>query len=131
MTPQHAPAETQRSEKENQRRSRQLFTFGVVALLGALCYYGFTAKVSDPFHLYEGLLIFALAALPALRWAKRGDTQLPVFEVQMITGISTFALPLLNSHEKMAVPCACSPSSMSTPRKCMCCGRNVRSVRLT
>lgn len=96
------PVAPQRSEKENQRRSRKLFSFGVAALGAALCYYGFTANVSDPFHLYEGLVIFVLAALPALLWAKRGDNQLPVFEVQMITGISTFALPLLNSHQRMS-----------------------------
>jgi len=29
----------------------------------------------------------------------------------------------------MEVPCACSPCSMGIPRKCMCCGRNARSVR--
>ena len=51
---------------------------------------------------FTGLLIFALAATPALLWAKRGGMQLPVFEVQMITGVGTFALPLLNSHEQMS-----------------------------
>jgi hypothetical protein len=96
------PALPPRSELENQRRSHQLFLLGLGGLAMALGYYGFTAKVSDPFHLYEGLLIFTLASLPSLLWARRGGKQLPVFEVQMITGVSTFALPLLNSHEQMA-----------------------------
>lgn len=96
------PAVPQRTEQENLRRAHQLFLFGIGGLVLALGYYGATAKVSDPFHLYQGLLIFTLASLPSLLWARRGGRQLPVFEVQMITGVSTFALPLLSSHEQMA-----------------------------
>jgi hypothetical protein len=95
------PSDALRAELEIRKRSHRLFSFGLGAVGAAMCYYGFTAKVSDPLHVYAGLTMFALAALPALLWAKRGGTQLPVFEVQMLTGISTFALPLLDSHEKM------------------------------
>jgi hypothetical protein len=102
MNPDPQAASPRRSELENRRRSQQLFLLGLGGLALALGYYGFTAKVSDPFHLYEGLLIFILAVLPSLLWARRGGKQLPVFEVQMITGVSTFALPLLNSHEQMS-----------------------------
>lgn len=90
-----------RSDQENRQRARQLFSFGVGGLAAALGYCAYTANVSDPFHLYEGLAIFVLAALPSLLWAKSGAHQLPVFEVQMITGVSAFALPLLSSAEKL------------------------------
>lgn len=102
MTPgQSQPPDNIRSELENRHRARQLFSFGLAGLAAALVYCAYTANVSDPFHLYEGMAIFTLAALPALLWAKRGGQQLPVFEVQMITGINAFALPLLSSAEKL------------------------------
>ena len=90
-----------RSDGENRHRARRLFSFSLAALAAALGFCAYTSNVSDPFHLYEGLLIFTLAALPSLLWAKSGAHQLPVFEVQMITGVSAFALPLLSSGEKL------------------------------
>lgn len=94
---------TGRTEQEHKRRSRQLFNFGVTGLALGLGYFAFTAKVADPIHLYGGLLIITLAVLPGLLWAKRGNHQLPVFEVQMATAVNAFALPLLNSKEKLSV----------------------------
>jgi hypothetical protein len=92
-----------RSEQELKRRSQRLFSFGVTGLAIGLAYFAFTANVADPFHLYGGLLIMGLAVLPCLLWAKRGSHQLPVFEVQMLTAVNAFAIPLLNSGEKLAM----------------------------
>jgi len=68
-----------------------------------LAYYAYAAKVSNPLHLAFGLLMIVGAALPALLWAKRADFRFPVFEVFMLTGINTYAIPLLNGHEQLVL----------------------------
>lgn len=83
------------------RRSRALFTTGLVGLLAFCAYYGVTAKVEDPWHLYLGLAIAVLASVPALRWAKQARYTLPVFEVFMLTCLSAYAIPLLSGHEQL------------------------------
>lgn len=83
------------------RRSRALFTTGLMGLAAFCAYYGATASVEDPLHLYLGLAIAVLAALPALRWAKRARYSLPVFEVFTLTCLSAYAIPLLSGHEQL------------------------------
>ncbi len=80
-----------------------LFTFGVAGVAGAFAYYSYSAKTQDVLHLYLGLLMFVGAALPALLWARRGDQRFPVFEVFMLTGINTYAIPLLSGHEQLVL----------------------------
>jgi hypothetical protein len=80
---------------------RQLFSTGLLVLASALCYYAFTAKVEDPIHKWFGLLIVVGSAFPALIWAKRNDSRFPVFEVFMLTGINTYAVPLLSGHSQL------------------------------
>ncbi|MCR6657363.1 MAG: hypothetical protein NVV63_16485 [Opitutus sp.] len=84
-----------------ERNARLLFRFAVAAVIAACTYYGVTAKTADPLHLYEGLLMLVLAAIPAIRWARNGGQQLPIFEVFMLTTANTYALPLLNGHESL------------------------------
>jgi len=82
---------------------RRLF-YGGLALLGlTLGYYFFNAEVSSPAELDEGLAIIVLAALPALRWARRATYEFPVFEVFMLTGVNIYALPLLNGQSQLQI----------------------------
>ena len=83
---------------EHARRSRQLFNLGTLGMLALLVYYGLTSNAEDPIHLYQGLLMVLLSALPSLLWARRGRAQLPVFEVFLLTTANTYALPLLNDR---------------------------------
>ncbi len=74
------------------------------AILGAalVCvYYGLTARVANPLQLYEGMLILVMSMLPSLLWAKNGGAQIPMFEVLMLTGANTFALPLLSGNKSL------------------------------
>jgi hypothetical protein len=86
---------------ESERNARVLFSTSVAAIILGCGYYGFTAVVRDPLHLYQGLLIMVLATLPGLLWAKNGGTHLPMFEVYMLTTANTFGLPLLSGHESL------------------------------
>ncbi len=86
---------------EARRRSRQLFSTGVAVVIAAVGYYSYSAKVTDPLHLYLGLIILILATVPALMWAKRSQFGLPIFEVYMLTGINTYAIPILSGHQQV------------------------------
>jgi hypothetical protein len=80
---------------------RYFFRGGLVLLLATLGYYAFNAEVGSSTELYEGLAIIVLAALPALRWARRATHEFPVFEVFMLTGVNIYALPLLNGQSQL------------------------------
>jgi hypothetical protein len=79
----------------------RLFSTGLAAVAAGLVYYSVTAKVGDPIHLWCGLLMIVGASFPALMWAKRADSRFPIFEVLMLTGINTYAIPLLSGHEQL------------------------------
>ena len=49
-------------------------------LAAGLIYLAYTANVDDPIQLGQGLLMFALAFVPALQWARSGGSRFPVFE---------------------------------------------------
>lgn len=87
--------------QEAKRRGKKLFALGAVAAAGLLVYYAITAQVEDPFHLYQGMLILALAVLPSLLWARQGGEQLPAFEVLLLMTANTYAFPLLNGHVEL------------------------------
>jgi hypothetical protein len=89
------------SLRSAKRRGARLFRFGLAATVGAILYFTYKANVADPVHIYLGQAIFALAVLPGLMWAKRAHFGLPLFEVFMITGVNTYAIPLLNGHEAL------------------------------
>lgn len=76
-----------------------LFRTGIVGTVALLVYYSIVADVEDPLHRYQGLAMIVLAVLPALQWARRQDTPFPIFPTFMITGLNSFALPLLGGHE--------------------------------
>jgi hypothetical protein len=77
----------------------RLFAVGLVGVAALMVFYAYSAKVEDPIHLYEGLLMIVGATLPALIWSRRNDERFPVFEVLMLTGVNTYAIPLLSGHE--------------------------------
>lgn len=80
----------------------RLYRFGLYALIGCVAYFIFTTKTEEALHLYLGLLIFVLAAVPGLIWAKRNETSFPIFEVFMLTFANTYSLPLLSGHQQLA-----------------------------
>jgi hypothetical protein len=87
---------------EHIERGRRLFLTALVCLAGTLVYLTYTANVGNQLHLFQGLLIFTLALLPSLLWARTGGSRFPAFEV--ITGMcaNAYALPLLNAREQLA-----------------------------
>lgn len=87
---------------EEGRRGRRLFQTALALLIALLGYLAYTAKVSDVLHLYLGLTIVTLAAIPSLLWAKSGGSRFPVFEPVMLLCANTYALPLLNGRQQLA-----------------------------
>ncbi len=85
----------------SRRSGRQLFQFGLSAGVAIMLYYAVTAKVQDPLHLYLGEGIIALSILPGLRWAKQARYGLPLFEMFMLTNISTYAIPMLSAQQEI------------------------------
>src|SRR5205085_1429344 len=55
---------------EHVQRGRRLFTTGSVLLAGSALYLAYHANVATELHLFQGLLIYVLAGLPSLLWAK-------------------------------------------------------------
>src|SRR5688572_16745218 len=96
-----APAIAPAAGGAQRQQGRSLFRFGLIALAVLCGYFSVTAQVEDPVHLYLGLAIAVLAMLPSLMWAKRARYNLPVFEVFMLTGVNTYALPLLSGHDQL------------------------------
>ncbi len=84
-------------------RGKKLFFTGLVLLAVALVYLGYTARVYDVLHLYQGLIIFTLSFVPGLLWAKSGGSRFPVFEPIMLLCANSYAIPLLNGHEQLLV----------------------------
>ncbi|MBI3885050.1 MAG: O-antigen polysaccharide polymerase Wzy [Opitutae bacterium] len=108
--PAGAPEAPPAPEAVRQRRlnvrlgeGRGLFHIGLAGLVAIVLYYAYAAKVEDVVHLYLGEVIIILAAVPGLVWAQRSDNGFPVFEVFMLTCANTYAIPLLNGHEKLAL----------------------------
>ena len=89
------------TERDAQKRGRRLFGACAAGLTALLIYFAITADISDPINLYQGLAMLALAALPSLLWARRGGSQLPIFEVFMLMTASAYALPFLNGKEQL------------------------------
>jgi hypothetical protein len=83
------------------RTNHRLFNFGLVSVAVLLGYFAYNGSVDDPLHLYLGLLMIIGATLPALLWARKNDQRFPVFEVMMLTGVNTYAIPLLSGHEQL------------------------------
>lgn len=94
------PAEATRPRRP---RSSRLFGGGVFAVLAAIAFFAVNSKSEDILHLYLGLMMLVGATLPSLLWARRADFRFPVFEVFMLTGINTYAIPLLTGHEQLSL----------------------------
>jgi hypothetical protein len=87
---------------EHIARGRRLFFTGLVLLVPILLYLANKADVNDPIHLFQGLLIFVLAVLPSLFWAKTGGSRFPAFETNLLLCANAYALPLLNARDQLA-----------------------------
>ncbi|MBP7141504.1 MAG: hypothetical protein KBA71_06320 [Opitutaceae bacterium] len=81
------------------RNATLLFRGGLVATAALCAYFAFVFPIDDPVHRFQGLAILILSVLPGLRWARRQESAFPVFQTFMITGLNSFALPLLGGHE--------------------------------
>ncbi|MDI1335060.1 MAG: hypothetical protein PSU94_02655 [Lacunisphaera sp.] len=83
-------------------RGRRLFLTAAVILAATLAYLAYTANVSDVTHLYLGLVMFALSAVPSLLWARGGGSRFPVFETILILTANAYAMPVLNEREQLS-----------------------------
>ncbi len=95
----NAPAPT--APLVSAQRTRRMTSAVIAALIATEAWFLFTASVRTPLHLQLGLLMILLAFVPVWRWAKRGTTALPVFEVLLFTTANTYAFPLLNGHDDL------------------------------
>lgn len=71
------------------------------ALAGTLLLVGlfvFHNETRSSLHLLLGLAMLIAAMLPALRWARRMDSSIPLLPIFSIPFLNTFAFPLLNGH---------------------------------
>jgi hypothetical protein len=84
------------------QRGRKLFLTASALLSVTLAYLAYKAEVSDILHLYLGLIMYALAAVPALLWARSGGSRFPVFETILILTANAYAMPVLNAREQLA-----------------------------
>ncbi len=96
-----ATARAVRARRARRKSGRRLFNFGLGGTAVALGYLSYKANLADPSHLYLGQAIFILAVLPSLMWAKRAEFGLPLFEAFMITGVNTYAIPLLDGARSL------------------------------
>lgn len=85
------------------RNAALLFRSGIIATILLCGFFAIFANVEDPIHRYQGLTILVLSLLPGLRWARRQESAFPVFQTFMVTGLNSFALPLLGGSELLRV----------------------------
>ena len=89
--------ETTVAQQTDSGYARLLYPICLSAVLAGGAYFAWSSKAVDPVQLFAGELIFMLAVVPGLIWAKKGGRELPLFEVLMLTTANIYALPLLNS----------------------------------
>ena len=92
-------AQELKTEQEMRRRGRRLFRIELAATIAAMIYFGYNSQAGNAVQIYLGLGIMALSVLPTLLWAKRARYGLPVFEVFMLTGANTYAIPMLAGRQ--------------------------------
>jgi len=54
-------------------------------------------------ELSMGILVLLLAAWPALNWLRKQPYPFPAFETFMLTGITSYVLPLITEHESVII----------------------------
>lgn len=86
---------------EHVRRGQRLYLTGLGLLIAALVYLGYHANVASDLHRFQGLLIFVLAVLPSLFWAKTGGSRFPAFEAIMVLCANAYAMPMLNARDQL------------------------------
>jgi hypothetical protein len=82
------------------RTSRRLYRTGSFALVIAIAAMAFRSDLPDPLLLVAACIIFILAAVPALNWARKAEPHFPVFEMFMLTAIPFYALPLIQGRRE-------------------------------
>ena len=86
---------------EHVQRGRRLFLTGLALLSGSALYLSYTANVANQLHVFQGLLVYVLAGLPSLFWAKTGGNRFPAFEAIMVLCANAYAIPLLNARDQL------------------------------
>jgi hypothetical protein len=84
--------------RSDQRASRQLFRIGLIAVVAGTVWLCHRSPLQDGMLIVMGAAAIALAAAPALEWARKAKTYFPTFEMFMLTSIPFYAMPLLAGH---------------------------------
>jgi hypothetical protein len=87
---------------EHGQRGRRLYLTGLGLMTAALLYLSYKSYVSNQLQLFQGLLIFVLAILPSLLWAKTGGSRFPAFEAIMVLCANAYAIPMINARDQLA-----------------------------
>ncbi|HVZ65440.1 MAG TPA: hypothetical protein VG936_12780 [Lacunisphaera sp.] len=87
---------------EHVERGRRLFFTGLVILAGGFVYLTYSADVSNPLQLFQGLLIVTLSVVPGLLWARTGGSRFPAFETIMVMCANAYGMPLLGARDQLA-----------------------------
>ena len=88
-------------DKAARRAGLRLFNVSALTMGAALAYLSLKANVADPLHLYLGQIMFVLAVLPALVWAKRGNTACRSSRPSCSRGSIPSPYLLLNGHQTL------------------------------
>jgi len=99
-TPPTATTPPQQPARPGATRNR-LFRVAMGMVAGLCVYYAYVWEGRDTSQLYQGLVMFVLAAVPTLQWAYRAETTFPLMEAFLLTSANTYALPLLTGHESL------------------------------
>jgi hypothetical protein len=87
--------------RASQATSLRLFQAGALGVAGLIAWVIYTSPVQDLTLLSAGILIILLATFPALRWARRGDSHFPIFEVFLLTFVPFYGISMLAGHPEM------------------------------
>lgn len=87
---------------EHAIRGHRLFLTGAVTVAASMVYLSYTAEVDDVMHLFQGLLIFALAFTPSLLWARTGGSRFPVFEMITVLCANAYGIPMIYARAQLA-----------------------------
>ena len=81
--------------------SLRLFQTGVAGVTALMAWVLYKSPVKDFTLLCAGALMIVLAAIPALLWARRGESYFPIFEVFLLTFVPFYGVSMLAGHPEM------------------------------
>lgn len=80
----------------------RLYRGALLALIGVLLYFLWSVHGSPTTGQTVALAVIAVAAWPALSWAKNRRTWFPAFEISMLSCIAFYAIPLFKGGSELA-----------------------------